>query len=351
MRLKRTTLKDVAAHVGVHYSTVSRALGPDTDYRMSPELRERVHKAVAELKYRHNAAAVSLRTNSSKTIGILVPDITNPLFGPIIKGVDKVTSEHGYVALIGDTCNDPERERTLVSTFLTRGIEGLIVASALHQDEVVSAVSEDGTPIVTVNSRVQDKVVSSVGHNAKAGFGEVIKLLAGLGHVDLAYISGPPEWSTSRERLAAFKYWCKRCGVTFNDKLVVYADEYNEESGVECGRKLVEKRSKFTAVVCANDLLAMGAMSALQERGIRCPEHVSVVGFNDIPMAQYRTPPLTTVKIDPYLAGIKAAEILFSDLQTPAEAREPKHILLPVSLVVRGSTARIGRAPKADRAT
>jgi len=346
MRPKRTTLKDVAAHVGVHYSTVSRALAPQTDYRMSPELRERVHQAVAELKYRHNAAAVSLRTNSSKTIGILVPDITNPLFGPIIKGVDKVMSEQGYVALIGDTCNDPERERTLVSTFLTRGIEGLIVASALHQDEVVSAVSEDGTPIVTVNSRVQDKTVSSVGHNAKAGFGEVMTLLTQLGHVDIAYISGPPEWSTSKERMAAFKHWCKRCDITINEKLVIYADEYNEENGVRGGRKLVDQGLKFTAVVGANDLLAMGAMSALQEMGIECPKQVSVVGFNDIPMAQYRTPPLTTVKIDPYLAGIKAAEILFADIQLPAEARRPKHILLPVSLVVRASTASARRTPK-----
>ena len=336
---KRPTLKDVAAHVGVHYSTVSRALDPATAHRITDEVRTRIHAAVAELNYRHNVAAATLRTQSSKTIGIIVPDITNSLFGPIIKGIDSISSQHGYVALIGDTDNSPEKEEKLISTFLARGIEGLIVASALREDEVVSAVAHDGTPIVTVNSHVDDDTVSSVSYNVRPSIGALVKHLAELGHRRIAFISGPSSWSTAEERLAAYRYWIDRVKAVASDDLVIYSREYREEEGVRCAEELLQSGVHFTALMAANDLLAFGALKTLQRHGLQCPGDISVTGFNDIPMAERWSPPLTTVKVDPFQAGKAAAEILFADIKIAPEERLPKHVLLPASMVVRGSTA------------
>ncbi|MEH2548941.1 LacI family transcriptional regulator [Bradyrhizobium sp. AZCC 2262] len=343
---KRPTLKDVAAHVGVHYSTVSRALDPTTAHRITDEVRSRILAAVAELNYRHNVAAATLRTHSSKTIGIIVPDITNSLFGPIIKGIDSISTQHGYVALIGDTDNSPEKEGKLISTFLSRGIEGLIVASALREDEVVSAVAHDGTPIVTVNSHVDDDTVSSVSYNVRPSIGALVKHLTELGHKRIAFISGPSSWSTAEERLAAYRYWIDRVKAVSADDLIVYSKEYREEEGARCAEELLRSGVPFTALMAANDLLAFGALKTLQRHGLQCPNDISVTGFNDIPMAERWSPPLTTVRVDPFQAGKAAAEILFADMKVSPEERLPKHVLLPASMVVRGSTAKVPSSQK-----
>lgn len=336
---KRPTLKDVAAHVGVHYSTVSRALDPATAHRITDEVRARILTAVSELNYRHNAAAATLRTKSSKTIGIVVPDITNSLFGPIIKGIDSVSSQHGYVALIGNTDNSPDKEGQLISTFLARGIEGLIVASALREDDVVSAVAHDGTPIVTVNSHVDDDSVPSVSYNVRPSIGALVKHLADLGHRRIAFISGPSSWSTAEERLAAYRHWIGRVKAVASDDLIVFSREYREEEGARCAEGLLRSGVPFTALMCASDVLAFGALKTLEQHGLQCPADVSVTGFNDVPMAERWSPPLTTIRVDPFQAGKAAAEILFADMKTSPEERLPRHVLLPASMVIRSSTA------------
>jgi LacI family transcriptional regulator len=339
-------LKDVAAHVGVHYSTVSRALDPATAHRITDEVRTRIQAAAVELNYRHNSAAVSLRTNCSKTVGIIVPDITNSLFGLIIKGIDSVCSKQDYVALIGNTDNNPENERKLIGTFLARGVEGLIVASALREDEAISALADDGTPIVTVNSHVDDDTVSSVGYNVRSSIGALVKHLVELGHRRIAFVSGPPTWSTAEERLAAYKYWIERTKAVASDDLIVYSEEYCEDEGARCTELLLRSKVGFTALMGANDLLAFGAIDALQRYGLECPADVSVTGFNDIPMARRWTPPLTTIRVDPFKAGREAAEILFSDMQLQPDKRSSKHVLLPTTPVIRHSTA----APRSRQA-
>lgn len=336
----RATLKDVAAHVGVHYSTVSRALDPATAHLITEAVRSRIQIAVAEMNYRHNAAAVSLRTRTSKTIGIIVPDIANSLFGPIIKGIDSISSAHGFVALIGDTDHRPEKERTLIEAFLSRSIEGLIVASAQREDEAIVKVSQDGTPIVTVNRSVDSDLVSSVGYNARPGIGALVKHLVGLGHRRIAFVSGPQSSSTANERLSAYRTWVQSSGADVDENLIVHGEEYSQEEGVRCTRRLLAAGTSFSAIMGGNDLLAFGIIEELQRHGLNCPQDVSVTGFNDIPMARHWTPPLTTVQVDPFEAGRVAAEILYADMLLQPKQRSPRHVLLPARLVVRDSTAR-----------
>lgn len=339
MKTKRATLKDVAEHVGVHYSTVSRALDPRSSHRITDEVRTRIQEAVEQLGYRHNGAAVSLRTNATKTIGIVVPDITNMLFPPIIRGIEDTISKSNYVAMIGNTDDDPERERLLIGTFLRRGVEGLVVASALREDAAISGLPSQGTPIVTVNSAVENEQISSVVNADRKGIGALLRHLVDLGHRRIAYISGPTSWSTGRDRLAAYLYWAKRLKIDTDRNLIVYSQGYREAEGEACADTLVSSGVRFTALMGANDLLAMGAITALHRRGLRCPQDVSVTGFNDIPLSARWTPSLTTARIQPYLAGQTAARILLANMEFSSDF-QPQHVVLPADLVIRESTAQ-----------
>lgn len=345
MKSKRATLKDVAVYVGVHYSTVSRALDPSSRHRTTDEVRARIQEAVQQLGYRHNGAAVSLRTNATKTIGIVVPDITNMLFPPIIRGIEDAISERNYVAMIGNTDDDPQRERLLIGTFLRRGVEGLVVASALREDAVISGLPSEGTPIVTVNSAVENDQISSVVNADRKGIGALLRHLVDLGHRRIAYISGPISWSTGRDRLAAYLYWAKRLKLDLDENLIAYSHGYREAEGEARADSLISSGVGFTAIMAANDLLAMGAIAALSRHGLRCPQDVSVTGFNDIPLSARWTPPLTTARIKPYLAGQTAARILLADIESPSDFK-PQHVVLPADLVVRESTAKPSRSRK-----
>ena len=200
---KRVTLKEVAQAVGVHFSTASRALDPKTRQMLNPKLVEEILKVSRELGYRQNAAAYSLKTNRTRTIGVVVPDITNPIFPPIIRGIEDALGERGYLAILGNTDSNSERERELVDTFISRGIDGIILASVERVDEVVSQAQSEGTPIVTVNRRMEDATISSVVHDDDGGIRNMLTHLVSLGHRRIASIAGPQQLSTGAERHAA----------------------------------------------------------------------------------------------------------------------------------------------------
>ncbi|RAI43205.1 LacI family DNA-binding transcriptional regulator [Rhodoplanes roseus] len=346
MTTKKATLKDVAKRAGVHVSTASRALDPRTRHRISADVAAKIAKAAQQLGYRHNQMAASLRTKKTNAIGIVIPDITNMLFPPIIRGVDDRIAPHGYISIIGHTEGDAEREKRVIETLQVRGIDGLIVASARLDDEAITSAMKDDVFIVTVNRRVKDEGVSSVVSDERSGVGAVLAHLVSLGHRHIGYASGPAWSSTGEARLSAYRYWAGTHGIVHSESLIARATEYREAEGARCVDVLLASNPKLTAIVCANDLLAIGALAALKKRGISCPGDISVTGFNDIPFVDRITPSLTTVRIEHYQCGSAAAGILLEDLQAGPVRREPRHIVLPVSLVVREST---GPAPKPPR--
>jgi LacI family transcriptional regulator len=346
---RRATLKDVARASGVHLSTVSRALNPRTESLLTPEVVERVRKISRELDYTPNAAAHSLRTNRTRTIGIVVPDITNPVFPPIIRGIEDAVAERGYLAIVANTDSRLNKEAEVAHLLRARGVDGLIVASVERVDEAISRMSAEGLPIVTVNRRVDDPAVSSVVNHEEAGIRDVLGHLASLGHRAIAHIAGPQALSTGVERYRAFEANRRVFALDPDPRLVAFAAAFNEDEGSARTEELINRRAVFSAIVCANDRLAIGAIAALRRHGLDCPRDVSVTGYNDMPLVDRLSPALTTVRIQQYDVGFDAAHMLLEMIETPASQRRPRHLIRPVDLVVRDSTgmpAKTWRDPR-----
>jgi LacI family transcriptional regulator len=336
MAKKRVTLREVAQTAGVHISTVSRALDPNTRHLINSEIVSRIVKISQDLDYRRNAAAFSLKTNQTRTIGVIVPDITNAIFPPIIRGIEDSLATGGYLAIVGNTDGVHEREQNLLATFLARGVDGLILASVEREDDAVERAASENTPIVTVNRQVDRDNVSSVAHDETEGIRRVLTHLASLGHRKIAMIAGPQTSSTGARRYAAFQQFRSALRLEIDERLVVFAASYNEASGEQGVEELIAGGADFTAVVCGNDRLAVGAIATLARLKLKCPEDISVTGYNDMSMMDRIDPPLTTVRIQQYRMGREAGAMLQRMIGGQTQAQ---HIVLPVELMIRGSTA------------
>jgi len=341
---KRVTLKDVAQAVGVHVSTVSRALDPKTRHLITPEVADEIIRASERLSYRPNAAAYSLKTNRTRTIGVVIPDITNPIFPPIIRGVEDALAAHNHMAILANTDGDMHREESITETLRARGVDGLILASVEREDEAVSGLADEGLAVVTVNRQVNDPNVSSVVNDEDEGVRLILSHLVELGHRRIANIAGPQRLSTGESRYRAFLRQRAALSLDSDPCLIATSNALNEAEGERCAEALLATAPSFTAIVCANDRLAVGALSALRRHGLSCPDDISVTGYNDMPLMDRLFPSLTTIHIQPYRAGYEAAGLLLAALQTSPEERRPRHVVLPVKLIARGSTRALAPA-------
>lgn len=335
---RRATLKDVAERVGVHVSTVSRALSPRSRNLITADVRKKILLACEELQYRPNRAAYSLRTNRSLTVGVIIPDITNAIFPPIIRGIEDALSAREYVPIIGNTDAQEDREANLIETLTSRGVDGLIIASVRRHDDAVMTAADQGVHIVTVNRRLDDSEISSVVSDDEAGIRRMLGHLVSMGHRRIAHIGGPQTLSTGQVRYQAFKDSLAEFGLTDGDCPTCFAAAFSEDVGERCAEHILSGSANPTAFLCANDRLAIGALEALKHRRLRCPQDVSVTGFNDMPLVDRIDPPLTTVTIQQYNVGRRAAEILL-DRILDSVGSEPRHEVLPVTLTIRESSA------------
>jgi LacI family transcriptional regulator len=351
MSRKRPTLKDVADAVGVHTSTVSRALNPKTRHYITKEISDKILKASASLNYRQNAAAYTLRTNRTRIIGVIIPDITNPVFPPIIRGIEDALANQGYMAIVVNTDGALPREASVIDMLCGRGVDGVIAASVERDDPALRRLADDGIPVVTVNRRMDDPCIASIVNDEDQGIRSVLNHLVALGHRRIANIAGPQNLSTGKGRLDAFLRHRDDLGVPADERLIILADGFNEGEGERCAEALLAKQADFTALVCSNDRLAIGAIAALRRQGHAVPTDISVTGFNDMPMVDRLEPALTTVRVQQYAAGRMAAETLLTRLEQNGGGETARHeVLLPVELVVRASTARPRAMPETGRA-
>ena len=318
---------------GVHPATASRALNAATRSLVRPATVERVREVAAELGYQVNPIARSLKTSRSETIGVLIPDLTNPLFPPIVRGVEDVLTRHGYTALIANTDNDPARAAASFGAMQARQVDGFIVATARLQDPLLQDAVERDVPMVLVNRLTEDLEVSSVRGDDAAGISRVVAHLVELGHRQIGHLAGPLATSTGVVRQRAFTSAMHQHGL--DPAAVVVAESFSEAAGHRATLGLLAEHSP-TAVVAGNDLLAIGCYDALQELGLRCPDDVSVVGFNDMPLIDRLSPPLTSVRVPQQELGVEAGRLLVDRLR--GRIVTPRAVLLPVALVVRGST-------------
>jgi LacI family transcriptional regulator, galactose operon repressor len=334
------TLRDVAAAARVHPATASRALNPETRILVSEDTARRVTAAAAKLGYRPNPVARSLRTRRSHTVGVLIPDLNNPLFPPIVRGLEDKLAAAGYVPLIGNTDADASRERLIFEQMRARHVDGFVLATATLHDRLLAEVAAADLPVVLMNRLSQDYSFPSVSVDNEQGGRMAISHLVRLGHTRIAHIAGPQEASTGVSRLRGFREGMAAHGLEVREELIAYAGRYTVEEGARCASELLTAQGGFTAVAAANDMLAVGCYAALDETGLQCPDDISVIGFNDMPFIDRLRPPLTTVRFPHYQLGTEAAQLL---LERIGEREAPVKILyLAPELIVRKSVAAPG---------
>jgi LacI family transcriptional regulator len=330
------TLRDVAAAARVHPATASRALNPGTRLLVSEETARRVIEAAERLGYRPNPVARSLRTRRSHTVGVLIPDLNNPLFPPIVRGLEDRLAEHGYVALIGNTDGDLNRERMVFDQMRARHVDGFVLATATLHSPILAEAAEAELPVVLMNRIAQGYPFSAVAVDNEQGERAAVAHLAALGHTRIGHIAAPQDISTGTARLRGFLDSMRAHGLAAGEDQIVYASALSIEEGLRCGRELLTANRGLTAVAVANDMLAVGCYGALDDLGLRCPEDVSVVGFNDMPFVDRLRPPLSTVRFPHYQLGAEAATLLLERIENAASP--VKILYLAPELVARGST-------------
>jgi len=335
MHKKRTRIQDVARAAGVHPSTVSRVLNPRTRGLMSLAVAERVESLARKLGYSPDPAASGLRTRRSATVGVLIPDIANPVFPLILRGIESALGEAGYTAIIANTDNDAARARDALERLAARRIDGAIIATATRRDALIEQCRGLGLPAVLVNRSADGRQFSSVVVDDRAGIALAVEHLLQLGHRVIGHVAGPGQLSTGAARRAGFLAAIKAHGL--KTPAVAEADSYDIAAGERACARLLDTKRKISAIVAANDLLALGCYDALRRRGLACPRSVSVTGFNDMAFADRFAPPLTSVRIPHRQMGAEAARLLLEKIANP---RAPiQEIRLAPQLVVRGSSA------------
>jgi LacI family transcriptional regulator len=338
-----TTVRDVAERAGVHPGTVSRVLNPEKRHLISDATAQRVERAAEELGYQANSIARGLRTRRSSTIGVVIPDLTNPIFPPIVRGIEDRLYPLGYTALLTNTDSEPERELRGIQALTARQVDGFIVTTTEATLGFVADLVRDGVPVVTVNRTLSGVSGFAVTPDDRRGAAAAVQHLLDLGHREIAHVGGPHGLAPGQERYRGYQDALREAGVRAPRALVRFADAFTGGAGVAPTRALLESGRPFSAVFAGNDLLALDCIDVLREAGLECPRDVSVVGFNDMPFADRFTPPLTTVHFSPYDIGREAAQLLMSQIEGDGTA--PRTLVLPTRLVVRGSTAR----PRAAR--
>jgi len=338
-RQRRITIDDVAVRAGVHKATVSRALNLRTRHQVSGDTVSRVEAAAEELGYVPNAMARGLRTSNSMTIGVIIPDLTNPFFPPVVRGIENYLQPRGYTALLANTDGSDETEQLALDSLLGRRVDGLIVASGSRHGSALGQAHRAGVLAVMLNRDGGGVPYPVVTGSDATGVAAAVTHLVDLGHRRLLHIAGPEGFSTSETRTEAFRAACASAkGVTGT---VLDASALSVEAGQQAmDRVLTARRARPTGIVAGNDLVALGVLRSLRAHGLSCPGDVSVVGFNDIEFAQDSNPPLTTVRVPMQEMGAEAARALLDAIE--AKSQDATTVRLPVSLIVRGST---GPAP------
>ncbi len=342
------TIYDVAKRAHVSPSTVSRVF--NNTARISEGTRARVLQAAQELDYHPSALASGLARKKSLMIGLVIPDIQNPYSATLARGVQDMVFSQGYVPIICNTNGDPEKELHVLREIRRRGVDGLIITPP--QLQVVSEVNryirkllDKGMPIVFVGNRLNDPNVDFVTSRAQDGAIQAVNYLVSLGHRAIGFIGGYYTQGIAVGRWLGYQEALIANRIPIRPEWMIEAD-LSQEGGEQALYRLLDLPNPPTAVFAINDLMAIGAITACRKRGVRVPEQMSIVGFDDIPFAALTTPPLTTVAQPTYELGHKAAELLLRRFQQPD--LPPQQVILQCTLVIRQTTAPPSAQPSTE---
>lgn len=333
------TLKQLSQLAGAHPSTVARVLHADPRQRVSVELRERILTLAREHDYRPNSVARSLRTKRTAVFGALIPDISNPFFASVLRGMEDAVAERDYSIILANTDDLPTREAHSLAMLRDRQVDGLLLATARLHDTAIEQLAAERVPFVLVNRHTDPITPNCVVPDDYAGGVAAVEHLLTLGHRRIAHIAGSNDASTGYLRQKAYLDTLRKHNIPNPDGLLVKGS-FRESGGYEAMTALLNLAEIPTAVFAVNDLAALGAIHAVLAAGLRVPQDISVIGFNDLFHATHMTPGLTTLQVPHRAMGARAAQML---LDMVIDGVMPEHpTLLPTTLIEREST---GPAP------
>lgn len=331
--MARITIEDVANEAGVSITTVSHVFSGHRP--VNAETKQMVEQVAKRLGYRPNAIARSLRLRTSQTIMIVVPDITNSFYPEYARSIQDVIGPAGFHSLL---CNTDAREReelAFLEEARSRRLNGVVFVGFRVEPEALRPLADDGICVVNVGGPVPGSTIDSVCFDDRAASAEMTHFVIDRYGSDVALIDGDAEAPVSRHRREGFEDACREAGVP-DREMVVLLEEFDRAGGARGMRALLDREVRPRAVVCANDMIAIGAIDVAREEGLRIPEDVAITGFDDVDLATVVTPQLTTVHADGPRLGAEAGRLLLSRM-TGEHDSEGRHVVVPHELVVRAS--------------
>jgi len=330
------TIHDVARLAGVSPITVSRVIN-NSGY-ISQQTRARVKAAIIELGYAPNIIARSLRSKRTNTLALVLTDITNPFFTAIARGVEDTASDAGFTVIYCNTDESVDEEAKNLQLLMQKQVDGILLVPARSISRSIELIKEQGTPVVILDRRVPNVDADVVRCDSVEGAYKLIKLLINQGHRRIAVLSGPQGVSTADDRVAGYQKAMVEAGIS-DDGLVFYGT-YTLTSGYEMAKRVLSLSPQATALFAANNFIAIGALKALRDSGLKVPGDISVVAFDDLPSTWIVEPFLTVVTQPPYEMGCQATQLLLNRIrgEAPSACQE---IILPIELIVRHSNGPV----------
>jgi len=328
-----TTIKDVADKAGVSIATVSRALNGSP--LVTDETRIKIVKIANELKYTPNMMARGLMLKKSETIGVILPDLHGDFFSEVMKGIDEVARDNGYHILVSSSHSDKNEIESMLKVMRSGRVDGLIIMSPHIDSTSLNDHITNDLPVVLLNCTINGKENTSILIDNFEGARQMVRHLIKHGHKRIAIIKGEENNFDAEERLKGYRSALYENGLELNPKLEIPGD-FNEESGYTAMKKILNLKPRPTAVFASNDAMAIGAVSAIQSKGLKIPEDIAIGGFDDIPIAKYLKPSLSSVHVPINNLGTNAAIKLFKMIKNENNLSDGKTVL-PATLVVRES--------------
>lgn len=330
--MKYITLKMVAERAGVSVNTASRAINNKSD--INEETKKRVLKVAQELGYVQNATAVALRTKKTRTLGVVIADNRNPFYAEVLNGIEEAAREKNYHIILANTQRDYQKEEEAINLLLAKRVDGLLVTPVQDRNDDIKKLIEANIPFVIVGRDFENIEVDAVYNDEVKGGFFATEYLIKKGHKRIAFINGFLHKSPAQGRLEGYKKALKEHGIPLVDMMVSVGD-IDVEDGYERTKQMLEKNLDFTAIFAYNDMMAFGAMQVIKEKGLRIPEDIGLVGYDDIPFSSLISPSLTTIKLKKQELGAESVKLLLSRINGSRE--KMKKIMLNVELIVRGT--------------
>ena len=327
------TIREVAESAGVSYATVSHVI--NNTRLVSQETRQRVLAAMDALNYRPNALARSLRQGKTNTIGLVLPDSANPFFAEISRGIEDEAFKKGYSVFLCNTELDTERELFYVDVLSKKQVDGIIFVAAGDQADSMDFLIHRNMPVVMIDRNLPNVEADAVLTDNQLGGYLATRHLLELGHTRIACIAGPSSITPSAERIIGYRNALEEAGLSYDEGLILRGD-YHAQSGMELTHTILAMTPRPTAVFALNDLMELGALRAAAESGCSVPDDLAVVGYDDLELAQFTNPSLTTIAQPKKEIGTQAVNLLVGRISD--KSRPPSRLVLPPELIIRRST-------------